>query len=303
MSSRGKNSKVIDTETCEVSEIEDIYQEPTIDRVGNVTFIGINHATALSEQHRPSLNVLDVVREADHLLIEGTTTPSPGIKPNINYELLTADDFKDRGKTFDIHMLEEGTVFTALTEKYGLDQRHYLLFDYYRITHGALDSFLEDNDPSDLAEFKDLLITALVEFDMPGSPQLPVEELQAIVRHVVETDVRLLQDGELDTRDELAGAAYQMNNEFLSPIRDYETLYPRIRDFDRTLQGEKAVIIGKNHVPKLLGALERGGMDAPPDWQQFQDGLNKHDKQAFEAFENIVVRGKKEKHWQRKPLR
>jgi hypothetical protein len=291
----------MDTEPLEMPEIEDVYKEPSVDRVGNVTFIGVDHAVNLSEQHRPSLKVLDTVGHADHLLIEGATMPTPGIKPNINYELLTTIAFQNRGKEADIHMLEEGTEPAVLAEKYGLDRRHYLLLNYYRMTYGALDQFLQENEPSGLADYKDLFITDLIAFGVSQSAPVPIDELQEIIRHVVETDVRLLQDGALDTRHYLAAAAYQMNNDFLSPIRDYETLYPKIRDYDKALPGEKAVIIGGNHIPGLLDAFEKGKTEPPRNWRQFLNGLEGIAKESFESFDDIVVGKEKVKPWNRRP--
>lgn len=254
--------------------------EPLIRIVGDVTLIGVDHGSAQYFRDNPIYErVIIAIGNADHLLLEGqrglhrdNVTYKPG--NTFSFEDLAYKNFVRRGKSEDIHTLEQNMDYFSLARQAGFDTNTALLSaDIESVRFLA----------SLLPEEQELATRITVGATLANIPSLSLSADEYYVRMWALTKRYELFQKQYPQGTQLNNAfiiGADLISEYMQNVRDAQVIGPELIVTVPQLIGEKVVILGQSHMNNLEGALlghaapEVGGMG----WNQYYETLEPHEK-------------------------
>lgn len=240
---------------------------PPITEIGKWKIVRVEHSkTPFPIQHQ------DMIADADHILFESRFF---ALGRQNDYETIARDIFNLQKKQNNIHYLEDNFDVVTAGEHYGMDLQTAIFPLATLVAKGILVTSRGNTERRQRA-FENGIST-LTEYS-PKFAQLADTEQ----RRILESSLANLKPGNvfqlLRTERALqAIVAYQAS------IRDFETIGPRVTQLKSEIPPEESVIVvlGKNHLPTVVQALQGDQIDPPKQWNEYIKDLPKKAQRAI----------------------
>lgn len=261
--------------------------------IGEVTLIGVTDHSAMRRWGLHARRLKNIFKNTEHLIMEGNEDVVEGnfTEKPADYEELAASFFNK--KRSNVHWLESDIDLRTTTTLYGLDQSVFLTGLFFGVTIDLLKAVAQYELTDEQVQENIKHGSLFAKKTMLKRSSITEEEIADCINRtisgiVIEFDKNENDDHLLENLDE----GLDVVIEYLSQVRDYEEMGPKVAQLAEDLPGNKTVILGNGHIPAMKAALRGLPIRQPLQWEEHKENLAPELRRQVDLFERVAHGGR-----------